>query len=336
MRLKSKYLTAFTASFFALTGVVSAAGSADAPLASNVSSLNGGQLAQGTSSNTASKVALQAMINASVDYLLPTIGEGAPDFLKRVEFDIKLQDNLKPEWSILTVQPLYQSPDKQYTVFTQISQRRYTYLGTDRDVTNLGFGYRQLFADNTILAGVNTFVDYEWKRKHKRGGVGAEIKWSGLDFTANAYKALSNKSTTGFNDGTQEEILDGRDFELSAQIPYLPWAKVHASRYYWDSVANSEDVKGWSTSLEAKVQQNTTIELGLTDDNFIAKREKFAKVSFSIPFGEPRPVMMSSNLVSSSAWDMRDMRHFTLEKVRRQNKIIVERTSSGVVITRGN
>ncbi|PHS76803.1 MAG: hypothetical protein COB59_10405 [Rhodospirillaceae bacterium] len=279
---------------------------------------------------------LKTLINSSVDYMLPAFGQNLPDYLKRVEFELKFQDNLKPEWSILTVQPLYQSPGKQKTVFTQISQRRYNYLGTDRDVTNLGFGYRQLFADNTILAGVNTFIDYEWKRKHKRAGVGAEIKWSGLDFTFNNYHALSNKSGNGFSDDTQEEVLSGRDFELSAQVPYLPWAKVHASRYYWDSVANAEDVKGWSTSLEAEVHQNLTIEAGLTDDNFIDKREKFAKLTFSIPFGAPRPVMMSNNLVSDRAWDMRDMSEYTLTKVRRQNKIIVERTTSGVVITRGN
>ncbi|WP_170826946.1 inverse autotransporter beta domain-containing protein [Magnetovibrio blakemorei] len=282
------------------------------------------------------KEKINTFINSSINYMLPTIGENVPDYLKRVELDIKVQDNLKPEWSILTVQPLYQSEDKQNTVFTQLSQRRYEYLGTDRDVTNIGFGYRQLFADNTVLAGVNTFYDYEWKRQHKRGGVGAEVKWSGLDFTTNMYKALSDKSGKGLSGDTQEEVLDGRDFELSAQVPYLPWAKIHASRYYWDSVANAEDVKGWSTSLEAKVQQNITVEAGLTDDNFIAKRAKFARVTFSIPFGEPRPVMASSQLVSNTAWDMRDMREYTLDKVRRQNKIIVERTTSGVVITRGN
>ena len=279
---------------------------------------------------------LKTLINSSIDYILPTLGENAPDYLKRVELDIKVQDNLKPEWSVLTVQPLYQSADKQKTVFTQLSQRRYNYIGTDRNVTNVGFGYRQLFADNTVLAGVNTFYDYEWKRKHKRGGIGAEVKWAGLDFTTNMYKALSSKSGTGLTTGTQEEVLDGRDFELSAQVPYLPWAKVHASRYYWDSVANTEDIKGWSASLEAKVQQNLTLEAGMKDDNFIAKREKFATVSFSIPFGEPRPVMMSNQLVADNAWNMRDMRQYTLDKVRRQNKIIVERTSSGVVITRGN
>lgn len=279
---------------------------------------------------------INALVKSSVDFMLPTLGKNAPNYLKGVEFDVKLQDNLKPEWSVLTVQPLHQSADKKLTIFTQLSQRNYDYLGQNRHVTNVGFGYRRLLADNTVLAGVNTFFDYEWKRGHKRGGLGAEIKWSGLDFTANYYKALSNKSGTGLTGSIQEEVLDGRDFELSAQVPYLPWAKIHGSKYYWSSVANADDIDGWSTSLEAKVHQNVTIEAGVKDDNYTPKNENFARVSVSIPFNDTRPVMLSNMMVSDTAWDMRDMTQYTLDKVRRQNKIILERTTSGVVITRGN
>ena len=293
------------------------------------------QLAE-VQSETATQDVIRTLANRSIDYMLPALGKNAPDALKRVELEIQLQDNLKPHWSVLTVQPLYQSKDQEHTIFTQLSQRRYELLGTDRDVTNIGVGYRKLFADNTVLAGVNTFFDYEWNRAHKRGGIGAELKWSGVDFTANTYFALSNKSSKGLASEIEEEVLDGRDFELSAQLPYLPWVRVHGRKYYWDSVANTDDIKGWSASLEAEVQQNLRIEAGVKDDNFLAEREKFAKMTFHIPFGEPRPVMLSSALVSTVAWDMRDMRNYTLDKVRRENKIIVERISSGVVITRGN
>ncbi len=279
---------------------------------------------------------MRTLANSSIEYLLPTLGEAAPDYFKRVEFEIELRENLKPEWSVLTVQPLYQTPDKAQTIFTQLSQRRYEHLGTDRDVSNIGFGYRHLFADNTVLTGVNTFFDYEWKRAHRRGGIGAEVKWFGVDLTANSYFALSDKSGRGLAGDTQEEVLDGRDIELSAQLPYLPWARIHGRKYYWDSVANSEDIDGWSASLEADIQQNVRIEAGVTDDNFQENRETFAKLTFHIPFGGPRPTLLSSAYVSDVAWQMRDMRNYTLDKVRRENKIIVERTGSGVVVTRGN
>ena len=283
-----------------------------------------------------SSAAVQTFLNSSIDYLLPTLGENVPDYLKRVEFEVQVQENLKPEYSILTVQPLYQTPDRDKTVFTQLSQRRYTYLGTDRDVTNVGFGYRQTFYDNTVLAGVNAFFDYEWRREHKRAGVGGEIKWSGVDFAANLYHGLGGASSSGLSAGTSEEVLDGRDVELSAQVPYLPWAKVHGRKYYWDTSASSEDIDGWSASFEADLQQNLKVEAGVIKDNLMSERENFAKIAFHIPLGTPRPVAMSSEFVSHTAWNMRDMRDYALDKVRRENKIIVERTGAGVVITRGN
>lgn len=283
-----------------------------------------------------SEATARALLNSSIDYMMPMLGKNLPDYLKRIEFEVKLQENLKPEWAILTVQPLYQTDSKEHTVFTQVSQRRYNYLGLDRDVTNVGFGYRKLFADNTILAGANTFFDYEWRRQHRRAGAGLELKWAGLDLTANSYFGLSGKTSHGLSNGTYEEVLDGRDIELSMQIPYLPWAKIHARRYVWDSVANAEDIKGWAASIEADLQQNLRLETGCKDDNFMTSREIFVQVNFHVPLGAPRPVMTSSQFVSDKAWDMRDMREYTLEKVRRENKIIVEQISSGVVITRGN
>jgi len=340
MVTKRGSVAGLAAALLAVSGLASSANSGDLQSTGQSHATGSytatGQLAANQNGTPSTEDVARTLVNSSIDYVLPTLGENVPDALKRVELEVKIQDNLKPEWAVLTVQPLYQTPDKGKTVFTQLSQRHYNYLGTNRDVSNVGLGYRHLFADNTVLAGVNAFFDYEWRRAHKRGGVGAELKWSGVDFTANSYFALSNKSGTGLASGTKEEVLDGRDFELSAQVPFLPWAKVHGRKYYWDSVANSEDVNGWSASLEADVQQNLKIEAGLTDDNFIDKREKFAKVTFHIPFGEPRPAMLSSQWVSSTAWNMRDMRNYTLDKVRRQNKIIVERTGSGVVITRGN
>lgn len=293
-------------------------------------------LAQLVSSSADGKALAAGVANSSIDFILPTLGEKLPEYLKGLEIEVNFREDLKPEYAILTVQPLWQSEGKDRTVFTQLSQRRYSYLGTDRDVTNAGLGYRQAFLENSIMAGVNGFFDYEWKRGHKRAGVGAEVKWSGLDLTANTYYAISNKSGRGLDGDAVEEVLDGHDIELSAQLPYLPWAKVHARRYYWDSVANSEDVKGWSASLEADLQQNLKIEGGWNKDNFMAERESFVKLAFHIPFGAPRPVAMSSKFISDSAWEKRDMRDHMLDKVRRENKIIVERTSSGVVITRGN
>ncbi len=275
---------------------------------------------------------------AAIEYFLPAIGEELPEWAQRIEFEAEIQDDGKPYWSLLTVQPLYESEGKEQTVFTQLSQNRYEYLGTDRDVTNIGLGYRQLLNDNTIMLGANTFFDWEWKRQHKRFGMGVEAKWSGLDFASNAYWGIGGATGRGLSGGTREEVLDGYDVELGLQVPYMPWARVYGKRYFWDSVLNSEDIKGWTASLEADVHQNLTVEAGWRDDNF-SDDEVFMKLSFNFGPGggqANRPVALSSSFIADQAWDMRDMSEHNLDKVRRENRIIVERRSSGVVISRSN
>ena len=49
-----------------------------------------------------------------------------------------------------------------------------------------------------------------------------------------------------------------------------------------------------------------------------------------------RPAMLSDKVVSNQLFEQRDMRNYTLDKVRRENRIMVERTGGGIVVARGN
>ena len=46
--------------------------------------------------------------------------------------------------------------------------------------------------------------------------------------------------------------------------------------------------------------------------------------------------MLSDRAVSNVAFEKRDMRNYTLDKVRRENRIIVERKGGGIIVARGN
>ena len=52
-------------------------------------------------------------------------------------------------------------------------------------------------------------------------------------------------------------------------------------------------------------------------------------------FNFNRPVATSTQVVSKDPWLMRDMKDYRLDKVKRENKIIVERRSGGITIARG-
>jgi hypothetical protein len=260
------------------------------------------------------------------------LGADAPDWAKRIELEWGFDAINKPTYSILTVQPLYQDKDKTNTIFMQGSQLRYSLFGDYRDTTNIGIGYRRLFLDDKLLAGINAFYDHEWTFGHRRASIGGEIKLASLDINANHYMGLSGEKSVSSD--LSEEVLDGSDVEIRSQVPFMPWANIGAKRYIWKSINNEDDISGWTFSAEADVVQNISIEVGTNDDNF-QDTEGFLKLRFHAA-REDIPTMFSSAFWDKQMFRMRDMKAHTLDKVRRQNKIIVERKARGVVISRGN
>ena len=267
------------------------------------------------------------VLKAAVDYILPSLGDQAPDWAKRIEFEWSLQNDLKPAFSILTVLPLYRDALDRNTVFTQLSVRRDEQVGVQRTVTNAGLGYRRLLNNNTMLVGLNVFFDYDWEYDHQRGGLGAEARWYGFDLYGNLYHGYSDRRSVATN--TFEEVLNGGDVELSVQVPYLPWARLRGSRFYWDNKVASTNTRGWRGALEMDLHPNLQVEFAARDDNF-NKTQYIAQLRFRLAkFGEP--VALSTRPIDDRPWALRDMRDRTLDKVRRENKVIVERSVGAVV-----
>lgn len=274
--------------------------------------------------------------NSATNYLLPSLGQNAPDWAKRIEFEVDVQQNLKPTYSILTVQPLYQDANNQNTIFVQLSQLRYDMLGKYRDTTNVGLGYRRLLFDSQVLVGANAFYDYEWTYTHQRAGLGGELKWAMLDLNANWYKAVSSEKSIDAAAGITERAMSGYDVELRSQVPFVPWLQVGARHYHWNS-DYADDTKGWQYSASALIAPNLSLEAGWKRDNYNSANG-FAKIAVHLARTD-RPAMLSSKFVSDTAFERRDMRAYTLDKVRRENRIVVERktttTTGSIIIARG-
>lgn len=268
------------------------------------------------------------------------LGEKLPDWAKRVEVDIGLNEDFRPTGSILTVQPLYQDADRQNTFFTQLSYLNYEQFDDRKNTTNVGFGYRRVFLDNSLLLGGNVFYDREWDEGHERVGLGAEVKMAMVDFTANYYDATSGSEN--ISAANTEKALDGFDLELRSQVPYAPWARAGVGYYMWEG-EDFDDVKGVKVSLDMDITPNLGIEVGLADDDDDTQdTQVFANLTFSFGnSGQARPLSDNTGTYVTHGFDdqmfvMRDMREHTLNKVRRQNKIVTERNSSGITISRAN
>jgi len=249
----------------------------------------------------------------------------APSAQGRTELELELEKLRPPTYSLLTVQPLYQDKDKLNTVFVQGSQSRYSLFRDYRDTTNLGVGYRRLFLDNSLLSGLNALFDQEWTNGHRRMSVGGELKWAMLDFYANRHFALTGDKAV--HPGITEKALGGYDIEMRAQVPYLPWLRVGAKGYAWHA-RGFEDIRGWSSSLDADIAKNFLLEAGANDDNMQSDPSAFIKLTFRLPSPD-RPVLASGARVDSKPFDMRDMKAYALDKVRRQNKIMCQDSPSG-------
>jgi adhesin/invasin len=278
---------------------------------------------------------LTALGEQAVRYLLPFLGADAPDWAKHVEVSGDVDSLNKPEWTVLTVQPLYQSEDKANTVFIQASQLRYALFGNYRDTTNVGFGYRQLLLDNTVLVGGNSFFDREWTYDHARVGFGAEARWNMLDFHANNYVVITGDRTVATN--LIERAMNGWDSELRTKIPFLPWASFGVQRYDWES-HYARSVKGWAYTLDMDLTPNVSMELGSRTaalpgtgtGGAASGGNLFAAVTLHLG-DTSRPVAASSELISDRPFsEMQDLSNHTLDKVRRENRIIVERKNTGV------
>jgi|GEM_PF-6882586 len=269
-------------------------------------------------------------VETKLKSLLPTFGGDMPEWLKRVEANWDFLDTSKPEQSILTVQPLYQSAEKQDTIFTQGSIYHYALYGDYRWTANIGAGYRKLLANNTVMLGFNSFFDNEFTYGHRRVSIGAEAKWGPLDLGFNNYFAITGDKSAGDND--TERALDGRDVTLKSQLPYVPWMKVGGSYFNWDKEFADSDMLGGSFLVEAALHPNFSVDYKWSSydvnnnrnrtQNAVYLRFKLANLS--------EPTLSTSPTFSTKIFETRDLSKETLKKVVRENRIIVERRTTTV------
>ncbi len=271
-----------------------------------------------------------------IETLVPYFGYEMPEWMKRFEVDWAVFDTNKPQQSVLTVQPLYQSPGQEETLFVQGSVFHYALYGDYRWTGNVGLGYRRLLAHNTVMLGANVFYDDEFTYEHQRMSVGAEAKWGPLDFRFNNYTGLSgDKSVKGFI----EKALDGRDVALTTQVPFLPWLKLGGGYFWWDAEESARDMEGASFFAEAALHPNLSVDYKWSSYD-VANNSNRDESAVFLRFHLARsdaPTLTTGPIAADMAFEPRDLSGETLKKVVRENRVIVERRRrGGVIIARGN
>ena len=277
------------------------------------------------SSATLADVKGQALYKASeeissiIGNLIP--GEGVTE----VSVEIREEDN--PDFEILGVRDILSKENSN--LFTQFSIHNNEVNGDNRYIGNLGLGYRFLNSDKSMLLGVNSFYDRDIREDHSRVSLGFEAKASILDFTFNQYQKTTNQKII---DGTKEQVLSGNEYNLSSQVPYMPWTTFNFQGYRWENEKAVNDTKGNVYSLEMAL--NPSLQFDISRDvssvNGVDDVD-IAKLTFVYPPRENKPTLQDG-LVSEVAFVKENMEDKLREKVRRNNNLVVEIQGS-VIIT---
>ena len=170
-------------------------------------------------------------ISSTIGNLIP--GEGVTE----VSVEIREEDN--PDFEILGVRDILSKENSN--LFTQFSIHNNEVNGDNRYIGNLGLGYRFLNSDKSMMFGINSFYDRDIQENHSRISLGFEAKASILDFTFNQYQKTTNQKII---DGTKEQVLSGNEYNLSSQVPYMPWTTFNFQGYRWENEKAQNDTKG--------------------------------------------------------------------------------------------
>jgi len=249
---------------------------------------------------------LNSIKNNSINNAVKSLENLITDLVPNTEISITGAEQLKPQYEILTVQPL--RDDGENITFFQGSLLRWD---GDRDTINLGLGQRKLLLNKNILVGLNGFYDHEFTIDHSRLGLGGEFLTSVGEFRINNYYANSNQR---LNAGNAEEAMSGSEYEFGTHVPYIPKLKVFGKKFNWDAGSANLDGETYSAQFS---HGSLVLEAGV--DQFDSGEDRaFFKITLAPSKGETS----SSKIIQDVAYRLDSVEEQKLTKVRRENKIL--------------
>jgi hypothetical protein len=265
----------------------------------------------------------QALSNVS-GKISSIIGNLMPgDGVTEVSVEIDEDDT---QFEILGVRDI--SSKENSNLFTQFSIHTQEVNNDDRYIGNLGLGYRFLNADQSMMFGVNSFYDRDILEDHSRVSFGLEAKSSILDFTLNKYIKTTNMLVVN---NTEEQALSGLDYNISSQVPYMPWTVFNYQGYKWENEKAVQDTKGKVYSLEMALSPSLQFDLSRDVSSVSGVEDTdIVKLTFVYPPRENKTTL-SDGFVSNLAFEKKNMKNTLKEKVRRNNNIVIEVQGSVIV-----
>ena len=273
-------------------------------------------------SNAVNADVTSQVLNKVSEKISSTIGNTIPG-KGLTETSVELRDNNEGngnyQFKILAVRDILSKENSN--LFTQFSIHTQEINQDNRLIGNLGFGYRFLNSDQSMMFGTNFFYDQDISEDHNRVGFGLETKGSILDFSFNQYIKGTNQQVIG---GTKEQVLSGNEYNISSQVPYMPWSTFNYQGYHWDNEKSANDAKGSIYSLEMLLTPSLEFKYGLDNSSVSGTKDQHNyELVFIYPPKNTKP-SLTDGLTSNVAFEKKNMKAALKDKVRRNNNLAVE------------
>ena len=250
-------------------------------------------------------------------------GEG----LTEAQIDFTDADDGEITFNILMLRNIEKTDTSNF--FTQFSiQSQDVGQNDPRYVGNLGLGYRFLNDDNSLMIGANVFYDRDFEHDHERGSIGFEAKGGNLEINYNLYEDISLQQVANKR---KEQSLGGYDFNVSSQVPFMPWARLNYTSYEWDKDLASTNTKGEKYSSEFNLTPSLVFEYEYDESGNSGDDITSGKFTFVYPPRDNKPTIISG--FSSQAFTYSNVSDKLNDKVKRKNKLVIE-TQGSVIITK--
>ena len=250
-------------------------------------------------------------------------GEG----LTEAQIDFTDADDGEITFNILMLRNIEKTDTSNF--FTQFSiQSQDVGQNDPRYVGNLGLGYRFLNDDNSLMIGANVFYDRDFEHDHERGSIGFEAKGGNLEINYNLYEDISLQQVANKR---KEQSLGGYDFNVSSQVPFMPWARLNYTSYEWDKDLASTNTKGEKYSSEFNLTPSLVFEYEYDESGNSGDDITSGKFTFVYPPRDNKPTIASG--FSSQAFTYSNVSDKLNDKVKRKNKLVIE-TQGAVVFTK--
>ena len=239
------------------------------------------------------------------------------------EASVELRDNNEGsgnyQFSILGVRDVISKDTSN--LFSQFSIHTQEINDDKRFVGNLGLGYRFLNPDESFMFGSNVFYDTDIQEGHKRIGYGLEVKAAIVDFSFNQYLKATNQKVIS---GTKEQILSGNDYNISSQVPYMPWSTFNLRGYRYENEKASNDQKGYIYSLENMLNPSLQFNIELDNSSISGVKDEYNYEFVFIYPPQEKEYSLSKKAISDVAFEKKNMQAALKDKVRRNNNLTVE------------